>query len=163
MQAAVVEASSIAHQLPGDVLRGVNPAIQHMKHPGDWVETWRLVQLQDEATMLMTGEDDAKPPKLNLLHAMAQFQGPEPSRGEVTAEDTAYLQVTAEIMRVYGGANALNWLGGKWSDTPLMKACGNGNKFVALALINAGAGLLPPRPIIPPLGRFFFFSPTWDG
>ena len=119
--------------------------------------------MQSEATMLMIGEDDAKPPKLNLLHAMAQFQGPEPSRGEVTAEDAAYLQVTAEIMRVYGGANALNWLGGKWSDTPLMKACGNGNKFVALALVNAGAGLLPPRPIIPPLGRFFFFSPTRDG
>ena len=118
---------------------------------------------QVKATMLMTGQDDDKPAKLNLLHAMAQFKGPEPSRGEVTAEDSAYQQVTAEILRVYGEANALNWTAGSFMDTALMKACANGNKSVAIALVDAGAGLPLPRPIIPPLGRFFFFSPTRDG
>jgi hypothetical protein len=124
------------------------------------VQTWRLVQLQDEPTKLMTGTDEAKPPKLNLLHAVCGFPGPEHIPGEVTAEEIAYTQVMAEIVRVYGGANALNWLGGKWSDTPLMKACGNGNKFVALALVNAGQACFPLGQLFPHwVGSFSFPQP----
>ena len=151
--------ASMRGSLPDDLPRGDSEGIQFIKPRAEWKRCQRWVEEQEEVALLMTGADDGKPPKNNLLHALAQFPGPVAQHGGVSEAERHYCQVTAVVIAAFKKHDGLDWQGGKNDDTALMKACGNGNSYVAKELVKAGASEPLPRLFPHWVGSFFVPQP----